>query len=288
MNLYLQPHGFLGTGASLLADIALLAYILLLVPGMLTGFFFARRKMFRPYHKYTMATILVINWVLIIFLMVAAYAYDVAPNIAAKPGNGRYLLPTIHGILGLVAQILGTYVVYRMFKEDADVAVAKKRGESGKDLSKYWFKNPKPLMRTTLTLWLATAVLGIGNYVIRYDLIPAFNLGGAAPVAPVITPEVQQTLEVRTTPEVGITPEVQQTREVVNTPEIIVTPEVITTAEVAPTTGLDATNSILTREAPPPTFQTHVAPSATPRATSTPTPTSTHTPTATPTPTSLG
>src|SRR5262245_8211463 len=142
MNLYLQPNGFLGTGASLLADITLLAYVLLLVPGMIVGLVFARRKMHRPHHKYTMTAILVINWLLIIFLMVAAYSYDVAPNIGAKPGNGRYLLPTIHAVLGLSAQALGTYVVYRMFKEDADVAKAKKRGESGKDLSKYWFNTP--------------------------------------------------------------------------------------------------------------------------------------------------
>src|SRR5262249_5623032 len=148
MNLYLQPHGFLGTGASLLADITLLVYVLLLVPGMLVGFVFARRKKFRPYHKYTMATILVVNWLLIIFLMLAAFTYDVIPNIGSKPGNGRYLVPAVHAVLGLTAQLLATYVIYRMFKEDADVAKAKARGESGKELSKYWFNNAKVFMRT--------------------------------------------------------------------------------------------------------------------------------------------
>ena len=47
MDPRLQP-GLLGTGASLLADLTLLAYLLLIVPGMLAGFVFARRKHFEP------------------------------------------------------------------------------------------------------------------------------------------------------------------------------------------------------------------------------------------------
>lgn len=202
MNVYLEPQGFLGTGASLLADITLLAYLLLIVPGMLIGFVFARRKMFRPYHKYTMTTIMIVNWLLIIFLMLAAFTFDVSGNIAQQPGNARYLMPVIHGILGLSAQLLGSYVVFRMFREDAQKSAAKKRGE--KDLSRYYFNRAKTFMRVTLALWLLTALLGIGNYVVRYEVLPAFNLG-SAPAAPVETqepePEVTQTPEPVTTSE---------------------------------------------------------------------------------------
>src|SRR5689334_9458943 len=135
MNPYLQPPGFLGTGASLLADITLLAYILLIVPGMVAGYILARRGRHRPHHKTIMITITAVNWLLIIFLMLTAYRYDVIGNIASQPTNARYLMPTIHGAIGLVAQLLATYIVFRMLREDTQVAAAKKRGEKGQQRS---------------------------------------------------------------------------------------------------------------------------------------------------------
>jgi uncharacterized membrane protein YozB (DUF420 family) len=217
-NLYLQPQGFLGTGASLLADLTLLAYILLIVPGMLAGFVFARRGLHRPHHKYAMIIITVVNWLLIIFLMVVAYRFDIASNIGVQPGNLRYLMPTIHGILGLPAQLLATYVVIRMVMEDTNVARARQRGET--DLSRYWFKGAKPFMRVTLALWLLTALLGIASYAIRYELISA---GGNLPEpmateeveAPVTTPEILSTEMA----EPVMTPEVTPESEPVETPE---------------------------------------------------------------------
>jgi uncharacterized membrane protein YozB (DUF420 family) len=206
MNPYLEPDGFLGTGASLLADLTLVAYILLIVPGMIAGYTFARRGLHRPYHKYTMMTIVVVNWFLIIFLMLTAYSYDVIGNIGAKPTNPRYLMPTIHGILGLVAQVLATYIVYRMVREDTLVARGKQRGETKEQLSKYWFLNAKKFMRLTLVLWLATALLGVFNYLIRYDILPRFSNAPAAPVAteePAATHEPAATLEAASTPEVS-------------------------------------------------------------------------------------
>ncbi|MBI1279034.1 MAG: DUF420 domain-containing protein [Anaerolineaceae bacterium] len=229
MNPYLQPPGFLGTGASLLADIALLAYILLIVPGMIAGFVFARRGKHRPHHKRTMIMITAVNWLLIIFLMLFAYNYDVAGNIASQPTNARYLMPTIHGILGLVAQLLATYVIYRMLREDSQVAAAKARGESGQQLSNYWFKSAKPVMRLTIILWLITALLGIFNYLIRYDILPAFNSNRS--VTPAVTVEPAATSEALT----AVTDEPATTAEPATTDEPAVTVEPATTAEIAPT-----------------------------------------------------
>ncbi len=242
MNPYLQPPGFLGTGASLLADLTLLAYVLLIVPGMITGFVFARRGKHRPHHKVTMITITVVNWLLIIFLMLTAYRYDVAGNIASQPANARYLMPTIHAVLGLPAQLLATYVIYRMLREDSQVAAAKARGEKGQQLSKYWFKNAKPVMRLTITLWLITALLGIFNYLIRYDILPNFgsNRGGipAVTTEPVATTEALTTdepgatAEPATTVEPDVTAEVMMTEEAAtNTPKPVVTVAPATTAE---------------------------------------------------------
>jgi len=231
MNPYLQPPGFLGTGASLLADLTLLAYILLIVPGIITGFIFARRGKHRPHHKRTMITITAVNWLLIIFLMLTAYRYDVIGNIASQPANARYLMPTIHGILGLAAQLLATYVIFRMLREDSQVAAAKARGEKGQQLSKYWFTSAKTFMRITIILWLLTSLLGVFNYLIRYDILPNFGSNRstipAVTAEPAATTEALTTLEVLTTEEAATaTPKPLPTTKPATTAEPGVTPEV--------------------------------------------------------------
>jgi len=220
---YLQPQGFLGTGASLLADLTLVAYVLLIVPGMIAGYVFARQGKHRPHHQVIMTIITVANWLLIFFLMIVAYRFDVAGNIGAQPGNARYLVPTLHAILGLPAQLLATYIIYRMYREDSQVAQGKARGETKDQLRKYWFLNAKPFMRVTILLWLATALLGIFNYLIRYDVLPAFGRG---PTAPVVTEEPAATPQPTAT-EPAITPEADADNngEPAETPEPIETPE---------------------------------------------------------------
>jgi uncharacterized membrane protein YozB (DUF420 family) len=220
---YLQPQGFLGTGASLLADLTLLAYVLLIVPGMIAGYVFARRGKHRPHHRNWMIAITVVNWLLIFFLMIVAYRFDVLGNIADQPGNPRYLMPTIHGILGLAAQLLATYVVYRMLREDGLVAQGKARGESKDQLRRYWFLSAKPFMRLTIVLWLATAVLGVFNYLIRYDVLPTFASNQPPPVVteePAATTEPRATVEPAATVDVVITEDPPAT-----TPEPAVTLE---------------------------------------------------------------
>lgn len=230
MNPYLQPQGFLGTGASLLADLTLVAYILLIIPGMLAGFVFARRGKHRPHHKTTMITITALNWLLIIFLMLAAYRFDIAGNLPAQPTNARYLMPTIHAVFGLPAQLLATYIIYRMLREDSQVAAAKARGEKGQQLSQYWFKSAKPVMRLTIVLWLITSLLGVFNYLIRYDRLPSFSANRAAPAVtaePSATAEPAQTAEPSTTSEPAATQEAAPatTAEPSTTAEPATTPE---------------------------------------------------------------
>lgn len=154
MNLRVEP-GFLNTNASLLADLTLTAYIFLLVPAMLVGFYYARRKKFVPNHKFTMTGITILNWILIIFIMAVSYSDSVAPNVPDDLSDRFYLFPTLHLITGGTAQILATYLVIRMWFE--------------KTLPQWiMVKNIKLYMRTTLTLWLVTAVLGAGIYLTWY------------------------------------------------------------------------------------------------------------------------
>ncbi len=247
MNPYLQPQGFLGTGASLLADITLLAYVLLIVPGMIAGFVFARRGKHRPHHKNIMVFITVLNWALIIFLMLAAYRFDVVDNIASQPTNARYLMPTIHGILGIPAQLLATYIIYRMLREDSQVAAAKKRGENIQQLSKYWFKSAKPVMRFTIILWFITALLGIFNYLIRYDVLPTYADNGDIPAVtaePAATVEALVTDEPATTPEAAasVTPKPRPTAKPAVTDEPATTPEALSANQPAVTAEIGDDN----------------------------------------------
>jgi uncharacterized membrane protein YozB (DUF420 family) len=223
--------GFLGTNAPLIADLSLLAYVLLIAPSMLIGFFFARRKMFEPHHKYMMTTITLINWVIIVFLMIVSYSRSVAPQIPEGLSQITVILPTIHLITGALAQLLATYLVARMWLPLPAFLKIKK------------IKTP---MRITLTLWLVTAALGVLIYVTWYMASPVVASGDAPVATPEATPEstpestpdvlsVEATEEsmiapVATEEAVIVTPEMQPDPEPVETPELenepVETPEV--------------------------------------------------------------
>jgi uncharacterized membrane protein YozB (DUF420 family) len=194
MDLRLQP-GFFGTGASLLADLTLVAYVFLLVPAMLVGFFFARRKWFEPHHKMTMTTITIANWVLILALMVGSYSAGVLPRLGENISNPRYLLPTLHLITGALAQFTATYLVIRMWFEDQLPG---------------WFKvqNIKRPMRFTLAGWLVTVLLGVGIYFTWYT-----GQSAAVPETPASTQEPAATEGAAATPEAAATEDATATPE---------------------------------------------------------------------------
>ncbi len=146
--------GFLGTGASLASDISLLAYIFLIVPSMLLGFRYARRQIFAV-HQLVMTAIVLVNWILFAYLMVASYSAGVAPKVPAGLNEPVYLLPSVHLIIGLIAQIIATILVAQMWLGP---------------LVPFRLEPIRNWMRLTLTLWLITAVLGIATYVTWYGV----------------------------------------------------------------------------------------------------------------------
>jgi uncharacterized membrane protein YozB (DUF420 family) len=165
-------NGLLGTNAGLASDLSLLAYLLVLLPGMLLGLYFARSKRFRPHHQLTMTAVVVLNWVLIALVMAVSYGRFVAPTLAAGGlSDGRSLLATIHLLTGGVAQLMATYLVLLMWTEDT-------RFER---LVLVRICNIKTPMRATLALWLMTVLLGFGIYAVWYggghvdgqDAVPA-------------------------------------------------------------------------------------------------------------------
>lgn len=270
LNTYLEPAGIFGTGASLLADLTLIAYLIILIPAMVIGFSYARRRKFRPQHRWVMTFVTIANWALIVFLMLAAYRFDVVDNISRQRGNLRYLLPTLHAVLGLPAQLLATFIIGRMALEGAAVSAAKRRGETA--ILKYHWRWAKPFMQTTLALWLATATLGIASYVIRYNVVETVLApGGAAPgaITPAVTPEVALTPEAteetdEAVPESSPIPEPNATEEVrpvatdlpswwrYMTPIVIVTPEVALTLDVTPAPVVIITPEVRAADTPAP------------------------------------
>jgi uncharacterized membrane protein YozB (DUF420 family) len=184
MEILRDQPGFLGTGASLTADLTLLGYVLLLVPAMLAGWAFARRRRYDPQHKTVMTVIMLSNWVLIAFFMAVSYRTGVAPSLPEGLPRLAIALPTLHLVTGLAAQLLATYLVLRMWFE---------RELPG------WLKvkQIRRWMRLTLALWLLTALLGVVTYFVWYVAPPPASADTAAPAAtaeaeaaPAKTPEV--------------------------------------------------------------------------------------------------
>lgn len=211
MDILPNAPGFLGTGASLLADLTLAAYVLVLLPALLIGYVYARRGQHRPQHKWLMIGMTLANWALIAGVMLAALRLDVLPNLPQQPASARYWLPALHGVVGLPAQLLATYIVVRMLIEDWQVARARQRGET--DLVRYWFRGARWTMRLTTVLWLVAILLGVVTYLVRYNVLSAPGPEFAA--APVSTPEAL--------PEPAATPEAIPAP--VSTPEVFPEPD---------------------------------------------------------------
>jgi uncharacterized membrane protein YozB (DUF420 family) len=162
--------GFLGTGARLMADVTLLLYFPVIIAAMLLGYYFARRKLFRPHHKLTMTAVTLINWALILYHMLNTYRG--LANTGEIP-----MLVTIHLLTGALAQLMATYLVILMWTENTPLEFVLPKALR--------INNIKAPMRATLTLWIVTALLGIGIYL-------SFNTAGeaAAGESPLGTPEV--------------------------------------------------------------------------------------------------
>lgn len=147
--------GFLGTGASRASDISLLAYVFLLVPGMIYGYVAARRQLFVPQHKYAMTFVTVLNWAIIAYLMGVSFSGAVPYYENRDPS--KLIIPLIHLITGGIAQILATVSLIRMWFEYRLPPLLR-------------YEPIKPQMRLTLALWLITAALGIGIYITWYGV----------------------------------------------------------------------------------------------------------------------
>lgn len=171
------------------STLVLLAYIFVLAPGMLLGFYFARSKRFSPHHKWTMTSITVLNWVFIIALMLGSYTQFVLPAFSSLTSNIFVWLPTLHLITGALAQLLATYLVLLMWTERTPY----------ERLVPFRIQRIKTPMRLTLALWLSTILLGIGIY-LTWNAPSTNPADELAPVATEVVPEASEVTPEQTEP----------------------------------------------------------------------------------------
>jgi len=134
-----------------IANLNMLAQILMLA-ALWIGAYFARIKQIAR-HRRVQTTVVLVNIFLILFVMMTSfYSFIIA---GGTTGGIVAQFMMIHGVLGLIAELMGIYLLVRMFRSK-------------------WLpeplrvKNFKAVMRATLGLWTFLVVLGFGIYYFRY------------------------------------------------------------------------------------------------------------------------
>jgi hypothetical protein len=140
--------GFLGTAASVYADITLLLEIAMGV-GLLIGALLARLRRFRG-HAWCQSLIVLLNLGVIVFTMIPSFRVHVSPKIPLKLGKAYYALATAHAALGTITELAGLYI---LLAAGTNVLPEKFR------ITKY-----KGWMRTVLVLWWLVLLLGFATY----------------------------------------------------------------------------------------------------------------------------
>lgn len=139
---------FFGNAAPPAANVVLAVEVLMGL-ALLYGTVLARRKRFKA-HAWCQFTVVLLNLLVIGSFMVPSFHRAVEPGIPSHLGRSYYLLATLHGILGLAAELFGLYVLM--------VAGTKLLPEQLR------FTRYKLWMRAVLVVWWLELVLGLATY----------------------------------------------------------------------------------------------------------------------------
>lgn len=146
----MEAHGFLGTEASLAADLALVGSILVAV-AMTYGAYLAIKGRYEA-HRWVQTGAAIVNVLLIFGLMIPALL-AVTPEENTELPTSAFVAMPAHEIIGTVALIFGVFVVLR----GNNLVPARLR-----------FQNYKPYMRAAYGLYMAATVVGIAVYILLY------------------------------------------------------------------------------------------------------------------------
>lgn len=142
----LQGNGFLGTAATLGADVSLLMQILFYIAICVAVVAQRRRKY--HWHDRIMTTVVVGNLFFIIFIMMSSFAReDIAGTLPQRPDDPHFSIPGIHAVLGLLAEGFAIYSLLAGRK-----ILPRKIGRL-----RYW-------MWTTFAFWTLAFAVGLGTY----------------------------------------------------------------------------------------------------------------------------
>ncbi len=146
-----MSRGFLGTSATLVADINLVVQIIMWVL-LVFGVIQARLHNDRVHARLSLGVV-ALGIVLFATVMDPAF-FRVLPFIWQNPGLPRPFALWLHAAFGTVAQILGIYIVIRM--------------QWGKALDVARTPRFRWLMRVCAVLWTAALAAGALLYYLRY------------------------------------------------------------------------------------------------------------------------
>ncbi len=147
----LDSGGFLGTPASLAADVSLVATLLAAM--LLTiGWRLAVRKRFAA-HRWLQTIATGLNAVVVIAWMARSFVLYVLPGLPANLGDGSYALTTIHAVTATIGLLLGVFIILRC----SELVPSRLR-----------FADYKLYMRTSYALYLLSTLLGVLVYLAIY------------------------------------------------------------------------------------------------------------------------
>ena len=121
--------------------------------GLLVGALLARLRHFRS-HACCQAAVVLLNLFLIVFTMIPSFRANVLPKIPTKLGRAYYALATVHGALGIMAEVVALYI---LLAAGTSVLPQKFR------ITRY-----KVWMGSALVLWWSALLMGLATYVIWY------------------------------------------------------------------------------------------------------------------------
>lgn len=143
---------FFASSAPLTSDLVLVFEIAVGLT-LILGMFLVRRGHVRA-HMYIQSSMVLVNIPVVLAWMVPPYVEYTLPGIPQQLGQTAYWLPTLMLVAGVVAEVLGIYIIL--------VAATNWIPE------RFRFRRYKLVMRSELTLWWVVLLTGISTYYVFF------------------------------------------------------------------------------------------------------------------------
>lgn len=135
------------------AATTVLAVELVMGVALIGGMILARRKHFKA-HAICQTAVVLLNIVVISLVMAPSFHRAVLPGIPAHLGRPYYLLATAHGVLGIVAELFGVYILLVAGTKLLPLRLR--------------FTRYKLWMQAALAVWWLDLLLGLATYLRWY------------------------------------------------------------------------------------------------------------------------